>query len=98
MGTYFSVCTVYNLRGTALSEITALPCGTDVQMLIMDLTDALELYPPPQPTRPAVDLLVTVGKHQEYLDHHGLLPSQDHAGSLDALKVSETLLLALLLL
>lgn len=57
------------------------------QMLIMDLTHALELYPPPQPTRAAVDLLVTVGKHQEYLVTHGLLPPHDHPGSLDALKV-----------
>ena len=81
-----------------MSVIPAPLYVTDVQMLIMDLTDALERYPPPQPTRPAVDLLVTVGKHQEYLDHHGLLPSQDHAGSLDALKVNETILLALLLL
>ncbi len=56
-------------------------------MLIMDLTHALELYPPPQPTRAAVDLLVTVGKHQEYLVTHGLLPPHDHPGSLDALKV-----------
>ena len=56
-------------------------------MLIMDLSHALELYPPPQPTRSAVDLLVTVGKHQEYLVTHGLLPSHDHPGSLDALKV-----------
>ena len=58
-----------------------------MQMLIMDLTHALELYPPPQPTRAAVDLLVTVGKHQEYLVTHGLLPPPDHPGYLDALKV-----------
>ena len=58
-----------------------------MQMLVMDLSHALELYPPPQPTRSAVDLLVTVGKHQEYLVTHSLLPAHDHPGSLDALKV-----------
>ena len=64
-------------------------------MLIMDLTHALELYPPPQPTRAAVDLLVTVGKHQEYLVTHGLLPPHDHPGSLDALKVRSTNMLSI---
>ena len=56
-------------------------------MLVMDLTHTLQHYPPPQPTRPAVDLLVIVGKHQEYLAKHGLLPARDHPGSVDALKV-----------
>ena len=56
-------------------------------MLVMDLTHTLQHYPPPQPTRPAVDLLVIVGKHQEYLAKHGLLPARDHPGFVDALKV-----------
>ena len=56
-------------------------------MLVMDLTHTLEHFPPPQPSAGAVNLLVTVGKHQEYLMQHGLLPPRNHPGSLDALKV-----------
>ena len=57
-------------------------------MLVMDLTHTLEHFPPPQPSGSAVSLLVTVGKHQEYLMQHGLLPPRNHPGSLDALKVN----------
>lgn len=64
------------------------------QMLVMDLTHTLEHFPPPQPSRSAVDLLVSVGRHQEYLAAHGLLPPKDHPGSLDALKVRPLLSLS----
>ena len=63
-------------------------CVFSAQMLVMDLTHTLEHFPPPQPSAGAVNLLVTVGKHQEYLVQHGLLPPRNHPGSLDALKVS----------
>ena len=63
-------------------------CALLAQMLVMDLTHTLEHFPPPQPSAGAVNLLVTVGKHQEYLVQHGLLPPRNHQGSLDALKVS----------
>ena len=47
----------------------------------------LAQFPPPQPSRPAVNLLVTVGQQQEYLSWHNLLPSRGEQGSLDALQV-----------
>ena len=50
------------------------------------LTDVLGQFPPPQPSRPAVDLLVTVGQQQEYLLFHNLLPPPGHPGALDALQ------------
>ena len=50
------------------------------------LTDVLGQHPPPQPSRPAVDLLVTVGQQQEYLLFHNLLPPPGHPGALDALQ------------
>ncbi len=43
------------------------------QLFVAKLTDVLGQYPPPQPSRPAVDLLVTVGQQQEYLLFHNLL-------------------------
>lgn len=46
------------------------------------------MHPPPQPSKAAVDLLVTVGQQQEYLLWHNLLPPPGHPGSLDALEVS----------
>ena len=63
-------------------------CAFSPQMLVMDLTHTLEHFPPPQPSAGAVNLLVTVGLHQEYLVQHGLLPPRDHPGSLDALRVN----------
>ena len=63
-------------------------CTVLAQMLVMDLKHTLEHFPPPQPSAGAVNLLVTVGKHQEYLMQHGLLPPRNHPGSLDALEVN----------
>ncbi len=57
------------------------------QMFVADLMDALEQHPPPQPSLPAVDLLVSVGQQQKYLDANGLLPPAGHPGALDALQV-----------
>ena len=56
------------------------------QLFVAKLTDVLGQYPPPQPSRPAVDLLVTVGQQQEYLLFHNLLPPPGHPGALDALQ------------
>ncbi|CAK0784807.1 hypothetical protein CVIRNUC_008011 [Coccomyxa viridis] len=67
-----------------LPQVTAAEYG---RMLVMDLKHTLEHFPPPQPSAGAVNLLVTVGKHQEYLMQHGLLPPRNHPGSLDALEV-----------
>jgi hypothetical protein len=57
------------------------------QLFVMDLMDALEQHPPPAPARNAVDLLVAVGRQQEYLAANGLLPPRGHPGELDALRV-----------
>lgn len=48
---------------------------------------ALEQHPPPQPSQQAVDLLVSVGQQQKYLDANGLLPPAGHPGALDAFQV-----------
>ena len=56
------------------------------QLFVAKLTDVLGQHPPPQPSRPAVDLLVTVGQQQEYLLFHNLLPPPGHPGALDALQ------------
>ena len=58
-----------------------------VQEFLGKLVSTLAQFPPPQPSRPAVDLLVTVGQQQEYLAWHNLLPSRGEQGSLDALQV-----------
>ena len=57
------------------------------QLFLAKLTDVLAQHPPPQPSRPAVDLLVAVGQQQEYLLFHNLLPPPGHPGALDALQV-----------
>lgn len=62
-------------------------CSVGAQMLVKDTMDTLAEHPPPQPTRPAVNLLVAVGKQQEYLAINNLLPPPDHPGALDALQV-----------
>ena len=56
------------------------------QLFVGKLTDVLGQYPPPQPSRPAVDLLVTVGQQQEYLLFHNLLPprSEEHTSELQS--------------
>ena len=51
------------------------------------LAAVLSAHPPPEPTQPAVDLLVTVGQQQEFLAYHNLLPPAGHPGALDALAV-----------
>ena len=51
------------------------------------LAAVLTAHPPPEPTQPAVDLLVTVGQQQEFLAYHNLLPPPGHPGALDALAV-----------
>jgi hypothetical protein len=56
-------------------------------MLVKDIVETLADYPPPQPTCPAVNLLVAVGKQQEYLARNNLLPPAGHPGALDALQV-----------
>ena len=62
-------------------------CMRCLQMFVEDLMVALEQHPPPQPSQPAVDLLVSVGQQQKYLDANGLLPPAGHPGALDALQV-----------
>ena len=57
------------------------------QEFLQRLTMVLRQYPPPQPKKPAVDLLVAVGDQQQYLDLHGLLPPHGSDGALDALQV-----------
>ncbi|KAK9806759.1 hypothetical protein WJX72_001747 [[Myrmecia] bisecta] len=54
---------------------------------VAKLDRVLRAHPPPQPSRPAVDLLVTVGQQQEYLAWHNLLPPAGSPGELDALRV-----------
>ncbi|KAK9839863.1 hypothetical protein WJX81_007158 [Elliptochloris bilobata] len=67
-----------------LPQVTAAEYG---RLFVAKLTDVLGQYPPPQPSRPAVDLLVAVGQQQEYLLFHNLLPPPGHPGALDALQV-----------
>ncbi len=62
-------------------------CFARLQLFLARLRDVLDVYPPPQPTKPAVDLLVKVGEYQSYLAWHNLLPPPGHAGSLDAFEV-----------
>ncbi len=59
-----------------------------VQEFLQRLTLVLRQYPPPQPKKPAVDLLVAVGDQQQYLDMNGLLPPPGSDASLDALQAS----------
>ena len=66
-------------------QVTA---GEYSRLYLTALKDTLNMYPPPQPSKAAVDLLVTVGQQQEYLLWHNLLPPPGHPGSLDALAVS----------
>ena len=58
-----------------------------LQEFLQRLTLMLRQYPPPQPKKPAVDLLVAVGDQQLYLDMNGLLPPPESDASLDALQV-----------
>lgn len=51
------------------------------------LAAVLAAHPPPEPFVPVVDLLVAVGRQQEFLAYHNLLPPAGHPGSLDALAV-----------
>lgn len=51
------------------------------------MDDTLNKFPPLQPTKAAVDLLVTVGRQQEYLLWHNLMPPPGQPGSLDAFAV-----------
>ena len=74
-----------------LTIFGCLPC---LQLFVADLMAALEQHPPPQPSQPAVDLLVSVGQQQKYLDANGLLPPAGHPGALDALQVSNILWLS----
>ncbi len=65
---------------------------TCLQLFVADLMVALEQHPPPQPSQPAVDLLVSVGQQQKYLDANGLLPPAGHPGAMDALQVGNVAL------
>ncbi|EIE27268.1 hypothetical protein COCSUDRAFT_55287 [Coccomyxa subellipsoidea C-169] len=67
-----------------LPQVTAAEYG---RLFVADLMVALEQHPPPQPSQPAVDLLVSVGQQQKYLDANGLLPPAGHPGAMDALQV-----------
>ncbi|CAL8462927.1 g2461 [Coccomyxa elongata] len=67
-----------------LPQITAAEYG---KLFVVDLMAALEQHPPPQPSQQAVDLLVSVGQQQKYLDANGLLPPAGHPGDLDAFQV-----------
>ncbi|KAK9805114.1 hypothetical protein WJX73_010312 [Symbiochloris irregularis] len=67
-----------------LPQITAAEYSTE---FLVKLVNSLAQFPPPQPTQPAVDLMVTLGQQQEYFSWHNLLPPAGHPGSLDALKV-----------
>lgn len=67
-------------------QVTA---GEYSRLYLTALKDTLNMHPPPQPSKAAVDLLVTVGQQQEYLLWHNLLPPPGHPGSLDALEVSQ---------
>ena len=51
------------------------------------LSSVLAAHPPPEPSPPAVDLLVAVGRQQEFLAWHNLAPPAGHPGALDALAV-----------
>jgi len=51
------------------------------------LKTVLRQFPPPQPKKPAVDLLVAVGDQQQYLLQNGLSPPPGSEGALDALQV-----------
>ncbi|KAK9868912.1 hypothetical protein WJX84_002762 [Apatococcus fuscideae] len=67
-----------------LPQITA---AEYCKLFIARLRDVLDVYPPPQPSKAAVDLLVKVGEYQSYLAWHNLLPPPGHPGSLDAFEV-----------
>lgn len=79
---------------STLSDVAipgSLSCCDGVQEYLLKLVNTLAQFPPPQPTQPAVDLLVTVGQQQEYFSWHNLLPPTGHPGSLDVLKVGQQL-------
>lgn len=57
------------------------------QELVDKLMATLEQFPPQQPSRPAVDLLVAIGEQQQYLLYTNLLPPPGSPGALDALQV-----------
>lgn len=59
------------------------------QEFLQRLKTVLRQYPPPQPKKPAVDLLVAVGDQQQYLHINGLLPPSGSDGALDALQVEK---------
>ena len=72
----------------ASSQVTLLQCVLLQEFLAL-LDNTLNKYPPLQPTKAAVDLLVTVGQQQEYLLWHNLMPPPGQPGSLDAFAVSQ---------
>ena len=62
------------------------------QEFLQRLKTVLRQFPPPQPTKPAVDLLVSVGDQQNYLSANNLLPPPGSEGTLDALQACAHLL------
>ena len=75
------------LLSTCLVFVVQVTAAEYTRLYLTALKDTLNMYPPPQPSTAAVNLLVTVGQQQEFLLWHSLLPPPGHPGSLDALAV-----------
>jgi len=74
---------------TCLNSIPAAKLKSlGMQEFLQRLKTVLRQFPPPQPKKPAVDLLVAVGDQQQYLLENGLSPPPGSEGALDALQVS----------
>jgi hypothetical protein len=63
-----------------LPQLAAAEYGRE---FVAKLRATLARHPPPRPTRAAVDLLVAVGRHAEFLAYHNLAPPAGHAGAIE---------------
>lgn len=63
-----------------LPQLAAAEYGRE---FVAKLRATLARHPPPRPTRAAVDLLVAVGRHAEFLAYHNLSPPAGHAGAIE---------------
>ena len=63
-----------------LPQLAAAEYGRE---FVAKLRATLARHPPPRPTRAAVDLLVSVGRHAEFLAYHNLAPPAGHAGAIE---------------
>lgn len=69
-----------------MSHIPHAPASPCIQELNQRLTSVLTKYPPSIPSNDAIDLLVSVGQLQRYLDAHGLSDA-DGAAHIDANRI-----------